>query len=178
MTFDLLKKQFSSWEASSKAVLNPHSQHSNRSENSMLLINFPARYSAAFSHQWAGYSYFQLEKVGTAPNPLAGKEQIRETRYGQLVMRPSAKLRTGLQALSPCLHYSSSCTGSKYWHTALIIYRGNFLFIAKTFYVSTYQDVCVHMHIDIFFLSNRPALLLICYQNETSVNKESPKVIT
>lgn len=38
--------------------------------------------------------------------------------------------------------------------------------------------VCIHAHIDTFTLSNRPALLLICYQNETSVNKESPKALT
>lgn len=38
------------------------------------------------------------------PNRLAGKEEItEETRYGQLVIRPTEKLRTQLQTLSSML---------------------------------------------------------------------------
>lgn len=38
--------------------------------------------------------------------------------------------------------------------------------------------MCTHMHTDVFILSNRSALLLIYYLNETSVNKESLTAIT
>lgn len=92
-----------SWEAPSKAVLHSHNQHSNRSENSMLLLHFPALYSTAFCHQWAGYK--QLRPAGKSAKILPlihWQEKKKLQKQGMAIWSwPTAKHKTQLQAPSP-----------------------------------------------------------------------------